>query len=242
MIGPTTRPRRGAARGPARAAIAIGIAIAVLGLAAPREAAAEARGPAGGAPQPGSTGAATAVAAAAAGAATAAAELPKKDRLRAAKAPRTAPPPRAGQRAPAVVNLYNQWTREWLAVRPDERPGPDTVARFLRDHYTNEHRPMEPRLLASVLAAARHFRRDTAIVVSAFRHPKHNLLLRKKGRQVARESNHTRGTAVDFYLPGIDARRLQAWALSQGVGGVGLYPASGFIHIDTGPVRTWSGE
>jgi uncharacterized protein YcbK (DUF882 family) len=78
--------------------------------------------------------------------------------------------------------------------------------------------------------------------VSAFRHPKYNLILRKKGHQVARDSNHTKGNAVDFYLPKIATARLHAWAKDQKLGGVGLYPSSGFIHMDTGPIRFWSGE
>lgn len=174
--------------------------------------------------------------------AAAAAAKPKKDRERAGKAPRTLAPPRPGTRPARLVNLYNSWTHEWLAVAPGEPPPPATIDRFLRDHYTNRPTQMEPRLLDAVVRAAQHFRSETAIVVSAFRHPKYNLILRKKGRQVARESSHTRGHAVDFYLPKIDTMRLHAWAKAQRLGGVGLYPTSRFIHIDTGPIRFWSGE
>ncbi len=167
---------------------------------------------------------------------------PKKDRERAGKGPRTLAPPRPGTRPVKLVNLYNAWTHEWLAVAPGEQVRRATLDRFLRDHFTNQPTQMEPKLLDVVLGAARHFRSDTAIVVSAFRHPKYNLMLRKKGRQVARDSNHTRGNAVDFYVPKIDTMRLHAWAKSQKLGGVGLYLTSGFIHMDTGPIRFWSGE
>ena len=101
---------------------------------------------------------------------------------------------------------------------------------------------MDAKLVEVVIIAAKKFKSDVAIVVSAFRHPKYNLILRKKGHQVARDSNHTKGNAVDFYLPKIDTMRLHAWARRQQLGGVGLYLASGFVHMDTGPIRFWSGE
>jgi hypothetical protein len=167
---------------------------------------------------------------------------PKKDRERAGKAPRKLAPPRPGARPDKLVNLYNSWTHEWLAVTPGEAVPRATLDRFLRDHYTNQPAAMEPKLLDMVLAAAQHFRAETAIVVSAFRHPKYNLILRKKGRQVARDSNHTKGVAIDFYLPKIETRRLHTWAKDQKLGGVGLYTSSQFIHMDTGPIRYWTGE
>jgi len=179
----------------------------------------------------------------AAGAAPAAeAARPKKDRERAGKARCKLAAPRPGARAARLVNLYNSWTHEWLAVVPGEPVPRATLDRFLRDHYTNQPAAMEPKLLDVLLGAARHFRSDTAVVVSAFRHPKYNLLLRKKGHQVARDSNHTKGVAVDFYIPKIDTRRLHAWAKDQKIGGVGLYLSSQFVHMDTGPIRFWSGE
>ena len=93
-----------------------------------------------------------------------------------------------------------------------------------------------------VVAAARHFKRETVTIVSAFRHPKFNLILRKKGHQVARDSQHTHGNAIDFYLPDVTTRDLQAWAKAQHRGGVGIYLQSGFVHMDTGPIRFWSGD
>jgi uncharacterized protein YcbK (DUF882 family) len=166
----------------------------------------------------------------------------KKDRERSAKSTHHAAPPAPGSRPTPLVNLYNSWTHEWLAVAPGEKLPAGVLDRFLRDHYTNTPRAMEPRLLGLLLAAAAHFKRDRVFVISAFRHPKYNLILRKKGHQVARDSHHTQGDAVDFKLPGIPVSKLHAWARDQRVGGVGLYKKSGFIHMDTGPVRYWEGE
>jgi uncharacterized protein YcbK (DUF882 family) len=166
----------------------------------------------------------------------------KKDKDRAAKSTKHGPVASAGTKPAKLVNLYNTWTNEWLAVEPDRLPAQPTIDRFLRDHFTNEPSPMEPRLITMALSAAKNFRSDTVHVVSAFRHPKYNLILRKKGHQVARDSQHTHGDAIDFYLPNTPTLALHAWAKNQQIGGVGLYLESGFVHMDTGKVRYWSGE
>ena len=184
---------------------------------------------------------ALAVLVALAGAATA--EPPKKDREREGKSTKHREPLAPGTRPARLINLYNAWTHEWLALAPGERPAPEVFNRFLRDHYTNSPAKMEPRLLDIVLAAAKHFNRTQIRVISAFRHPKYNLLLRKKGHQVARDSHHPHGNAIDFQLvPEIDVMKLHTWARDQKIGGVGLYRKSGFVHMDTGPVRFWEGE
>jgi uncharacterized protein YcbK (DUF882 family) len=58
---------------------------------------------------------------------------------------------------------------------------------------------------------------------------------------VARDSQHTHGNAVDFRIPGVDVKSLEAWARRLRLGGVGLYLGSGFVHVDTGRVRYWNG-
>jgi len=166
----------------------------------------------------------------------------KKARVAAAKSTHHPAPPAAGARPARLINVYNFWTKEWLAVDPAAPLARPTVDHFLRDHFTNRATAMGPRLIPTVIAAAIHFRSDTVTVVSGFRHPKYNLILRKKGHQVARDSEHTHGNAIDFFVPKIPTATLEAWAKAQRLGGVGLYPESGFVHMDTGPIRTWSGE
>ena len=168
--------------------------------------------------------------------------LPKKDLAAQAKSTRHGPPPVPGARPAKLVNLHNFWTKEWLAVEAGSPPPRATVDRFLRDHFTNKPSTMEPRLIDMVVAAAGSFHSDVVEVVSGFRHPKYNLILRKKGHQVARDSQHTHGNAIDFALPHVAVQALEAWARAQKLGGVGIYPESGFVHMDTGPIRTWSGE
>jgi hypothetical protein len=169
-------------------------------------------------------------------------EPSKKDRERASKGARKKPLPVVGKKPAPLVNLYNTWTHEWLAVEPGKKPPQPLMNRFLRDHFTNKPTPMEPRLLDILMSAAASFQSDTVLVVSAFRHPKYNLILRKKGHQVARDSHHTKGTAVDFYMPKVTTQALHQWAKAQAIGGVGIYMGSGFVHMDTGPIRYWSGE
>ena len=150
---------------------------------------------------------------------------------------------RVGKQPPAVINLYNTWTHEYVVV--DAKKGvlsPELADRVLRCHYTNETADMDDKLVFAVLRAARKFGSNRVDIVSGYRAPKYNLMLRKKGHEVARDSQHTHGDAIDFRLRGVAVNRLHAWAKALGMGGVGLYTANEFIHIDTGRVRYWGGE
>jgi uncharacterized protein YcbK (DUF882 family) len=168
--------------------------------------------------------------------------MKKLDRERAAKSKTHGPPPVPGTKPAALVNLYNEHTHEWLAIDPAQPPPVAVIDHFLRDHFTNKATKMDPQLVTILLAAAASFHSDVVDVVSGFRHPKYNLMLRKKGHQVARDSEHTHGNAVDFYIPHVTTLQLHAWAKSQKLGGVGLYMESGFVHMDVGPIRYWSGD
>jgi uncharacterized protein YcbK (DUF882 family) len=141
-----------------------------------------------------------------------------------------------------VVMLKNLWTNEVLPVMPGKPPGPAMVSEFLRCHYQHERHSMDRRLMALVLRAARTFRARLVEIVSGYRSPAYNAHLRSQGRQVARESQHLQGRAVDFRLPEISTERLLAFVKSQSLGGVGYYPHSRFVHADTGPVRYWKGR
>ena len=76
-------------------------------------------------------------------------------------------------------------------------------------------------------------------IISGYRSPATNNMLANRNGGVARRSLHMRGMAVDLALPGRDLWQLRQAALDLGKGGVGYYPRSGFIHIDTGRVRFW---
>lgn len=148
---------------------------------------------------------------------------------------------RPGERIAPVTTLFNIWTKEALPVLPGDEVQ-DRFHRFLRDHYTNQATWMDTRLIAVLAGAARRFSADRIEIVSGYRSPKYNLILRKKGHQVARQSQHTEGHAVDFRIPGVPTQTLLGYVRSLRLGGVGFYPHSRFVHSDTGRVRYWTGS
>lgn len=88
--------------------------------------------------------------------------------------------------------------------------------------------------LHSVLGSKKDFH-----VISGYRSPATNAKLMRQGRNVAKKSFHMKGQAIDVYLPDVPLKRLHRAAIDLNIGGVGYYRKSGFIHIDTGPVRRW---
>lgn len=115
---------------------------------------------------------------------------------------------------------------------------------FLRDWRRNEPTRMDPRLFDLVWEVYRRSgAKDYIHVVSAYRAPATNKMLRSRSRNsgVAKNSQHTLGKAMDFYIPGVKISTLRALAMQMQVGGVGYYPKSGspFVHLDVGSVRAW---
>jgi uncharacterized protein YcbK (DUF882 family) len=116
------------------------------------------------------------------------------------------------------------------------------INHFLRDWRQNKSTKMDPRLLDLIWSVYEQMDTREAIhVVSAYRHPKTNNMLRSRSRGVAKNSQHTHGKALDFFIPGVNLAELRATGLRMEVGGVGYYPKSGspFVHMDTGSVRHW---
>lgn len=151
---------------------------------------------------------------------------------------------RIGKPPAEILTIRNTWTREILPLeaRRGARVDAETWSRFLRCHYTNEPTRMAPELQDVLVGAALKFGRRHLEVVSGFRAPKYNLMLRKKGHEVARQSQHTQGSAVDFRIPGVPVKALWRYVKSLRVGGVGYYPDSQFVHADTGRIRYWAGR
>jgi uncharacterized protein YcbK (DUF882 family) len=110
----------------------------------------------------------------------------------------------------------------------------------LRDHRTGQVHEIDRGLLQ--LLSALHSSLDTVEpfeVISGYRSPASNALLRATTTGVASNSLHPRGMAVDLRVPGRPLPRLRAAALALQRGGVGYYPDSDFVHIDVGRVRAW---
>ena len=121
--------------------------------------------------------------------------------------------------------------------------GVDMLNKFLRDHRTNETANYDPRefdLLHSLLVKLGR-PNATIDIVCGYRSPWSNNFLRTRSSEtgVAEHSQHMLSKAIDIQIPGVSTRALRDAALSLGMGGVGYYPISHFVHVDVGPVRQW---
>ncbi len=111
---------------------------------------------------------------------------------------------------------------------------------FLRDHRNGKSESIDPRLFDLLYELRERVgSKDAFHLVSAYRSPETNQMLRRTTSGVAKKSMHVEGRAIDIRLPGVATRRLRDIALELGVGGVGYYESSDFLHVDTGRVRRW---
>jgi uncharacterized protein YcbK (DUF882 family) len=117
------------------------------------------------------------------------------------------------------------------------------INRILRDFRANEIKPIDPRLLDLLHELGGTLETDQPLhIISGYRSPHTNALLRERGGAatgVASHSLHMDGKAIDIRIPGVKLDDLRAAARSLKLGGVGYYPASNFVHVDTGRVRYW---
>ncbi|WP_221249863.1 YcbK family protein [Desulfuromonas versatilis] len=145
-----------------------------------------------------------------------------------------------------TLSLYNIHTGETLRKAVYWAEGvyvPETLAEInhlLRDHRSNKVKKIDPRLCDLLFALRRRLEeKDPVHIISGYRSPETNAQLRKASSGVAKHSLHMEGKAADISLPGRDLGILRKAALGLKVGGVGYYPKSGFVHVDTGKVRSW---
>jgi len=115
-----------------------------------------------------------------------------------------------------------------------------TVNHFLRDFRTGDVHPIDQGLLDLLhhLTGLTETRRPFQ-VISGYRSPKTNAMLRRRSEGVAGRSLHMQGQAIDIRLADVPLAKLRGAALAAQRGGVGYYPASDFVHVDTGRVRRW---
>ncbi len=146
-----------------------------------------------------------------------------------------------------TLRLYNTHTHERVEITFKKNGRYVSSAlrdlnRFLRDWRRNEITQMDPALFDLIWEVySKAGTREYIHVVSGYRSPATNNMLRSRSRGVAKQSQHTRGKAMDFFIPGYNLAQLRAIGLRKEVGGVGFYPTSGspFVHMDTGSVRHW---
>ena len=147
---------------------------------------------------------------------------------------------------PRSITLKNIHTDEKLEAIyfDDGKYVPDAleaVNKVLRDFRTGDVHPIDPRLLDVITEVrARIGSRSPFQVISGYRSPQTNAMLREQSAEVAQHSFHMEGKAIDVFLEDVELEHLHRAALSLGRGGVGYYPAR-FVHLDVGPVRQWQG-
>jgi len=143
------------------------------------------------------------------------------------------------------IDFFHTHTQEWLKLTywQDNQYIQSELKRanhFLRDFRTNQIKAIDPKLfdvlwlLQNTVQNQNHFE-----IISGYRSPQTNRMLRKKGHGVAERSLHMQGLAIDVRQPGTMLDSLYAAAQSLQAGGTGIYHASNFIHLDTGRVRSW---
>ena len=155
------------------------------------------------------------------------------------------PMPRAGIDGLPSMRLVHLHTHEKLDLMlvPASAERPDLLAvvnRFLRDHYSGAQGRMDPGLLEQLRGLQALLGGRTIEVISGYRSPETNQRLQERGGGgVATRSLHLEGRALDLRMPGVALASLREAALELRAGGVGFYPTSNFVHIDTGRVRRW---
>jgi uncharacterized protein YcbK (DUF882 family) len=153
--------------------------------------------------------------------------------------------PHPVQSAPRALSFYNLHTGERINTVYYEQGqyvsgALHEINYFFRDFRANEVKPIDPRLLDLLhsihqsLATSEPFN-----LISGYRSPATNAMLASRSEGVARHSMHIEGRAADINVPNRQLSVLQRVALALRFGGVGYYPQSDFVHVDTGRVRQW---
>ena len=151
----------------------------------------------------------------------------------------------AGTHEKRTLDFYHTHTNEKLLATYFDGVDYDNSALaeindFLKDFRTGDQVAFDPALLDSLFALKTKAQsRGTFEVISGYRSPQTNETLGKKGSGVAKRSYHMRGKAIDIRLTDINTSELRNIAKSLQHGGVGYYAKSDFLHLDTGPVRSW---
>lgn len=150
-----------------------------------------------------------------------------------------------GAAEPRRLRLVNAHTHEKLTVDywKDGEYLPDELNKInflLRDFRANEVMMIDTDVIDYLHAVSQSVdTRERIQILSGYRSPKTNEMLRKRSNGVAKNSMHIIGKAIDFRIPGQSTRSLQKKAMSLHRGGIGYYRRSDFVHIDSGPYRHW---
>lgn len=145
------------------------------------------------------------------------------------------------------ISMVHAHTGEALTVTYRRNGSFDSAALeklnwFLRDWRVDEPTSMAPNLFDIIWHVYREVGASEPVkVMSAYRSPGTNAMLRRRSRAVAKESQHMRGNAMDIHIPGVSMSKAREIGMRLHAGGVGYYPSAGspFVHLDVGSVRSW---
>ncbi len=111
---------------------------------------------------------------------------------------------------------------------------------LLRDFRNDKQKKIDPELLDRLVILQRKLgSKGRFEIISAYRSPQTNKMLRRRSSGVAKNSFHLQGKAIDIRLTDVDLYTLRSAAVELGGGGVGIYNGADFLHLDTGPERSW---
>ncbi|MEI4233310.1 YcbK family protein [Roseovarius sp. D22-M7] len=138
--------------------------------------------------------------------------------------------PRTGERIDTIYWIDGKYIREAL----------NEITLFMRDWRTGQARTIDPRTI-DIMAASHNLLDATEpyTLLSGYRSPKTNAMLRSRSRGVAKNSRHLKGEAADLRLGSRSVNQIYRAGLACRAGGVGRYSRSNFVHMDCGPVRSW---
>ena len=145
------------------------------------------------------------------------------------------------------IALHNLWTEEYLDLTywRDGTYLPGPLADFnylLRDRRSGQIGDIFRGVFDQLFWLSRALGSDAPFgVISGFRSESTNNMLHNSSEGVATNSLHTFGMAVDVRMEGVRDTHIWETAIELGMGGVGLYRGSNFVHLDVGPARSWGG-
>ncbi len=137
---------------------------------------------------------------------------------------------RSGESFSGVYRIGNRYLPEAF----------ERINYVMRDVREDEVFPMDPRAIDIITLVHRQLGADRPYdILSGYRSPHTNAALRANSEGVAKRSLHMSGQAIDVRLSDINAKHIREAAVNLSAGGVGYYPKSGFVHLDSGAFRTW---
>ncbi|RKF15293.1 DUF882 domain-containing protein [Roseovarius spongiae] len=138
--------------------------------------------------------------------------------------------PRTGEKIDTIYWIEGKYIRDAV----------EEISYFMRDWRVDDVKAIDTRTI-DIMAAAHNLvdTREPYTMLSGYRSPSTNAMLRRRSKNVARNSRHIAGQAADLRLQSRSVGQLSKAALACHGGGVGRYSRSNFVHMDCGPKRSW---